>query len=493
MKNKNNTASFTEQSEKKRKKGGLHGITKRWVLTTLLVIYVILAIIVISASAALNGYYERLVENTIDSKIQISSVNTYFRNYISSGGSFSDAGVDFAENFQYSNLMDLWVIDEKGKVIVSSLGFSVNPKQSMPDYDTAVSSSDGTGLWIGRNSNNEKVLAKTYIITSSSDENIGAVRMISSLNDLSRQHFIYTVIFIIFASLAAGLVTFSGSFFIGSIVRPVRKINTVARQIAGGDYNARVQKEKGANDEISELSDSINYMASEIGRTEQVKNDFLSTVSHELRTPLTAIKGWAETMKDTDPSDTELISSGINVIINESDRLENLVEQLLDFSRMESGRMIAHKSKIDVIELLDFSVDVFKGRAKRDSIDFRYEKTALHGYAFADRDMIKQVFVNIMDNAFKYTGSGGRVAVFANILEGTIMISVADNGCGISEKDLPHIKEKFYKANVSVPGSGIGLAVVDEILKMHGGSFDISSVENEGTVVTIYIPEDKDE
>ncbi|MCC8022399.1 MAG: HAMP domain-containing histidine kinase [Clostridiales bacterium] len=231
-------------------------------------------------------------------------------------------------------------------------------------------------------------------------------------------------------------------------------------------------------------------MAGEIAATDKLKNDFISTVSHELRTPLTSIKGWGETLILDPLTDPELTHRGLQVMINESARLSEIVEELLDFSRMQNGRMVLRLDKIDILAELDEILFVFKERALREGIDIQYNTPDLPAPAFADANRIKQVFVNIMDNAIKYTEEGGRIFVSAEIQEHAIQIIVADNGCGIAEQDLPRVKEKFYKSNISVKGSGIGLAVADEIISLHGGTLDIASVEHEGTTVYIKLPLD---
>ena len=239
------------------------------------------------------------------------------------------------------------------------------------------------------------------------------------------------------------------------------------------------------------LSDSINAMIAEVAATDQLKNDFISTVSHELRTPLTAIKGWGEMLKELDGEDRELARRGTEVIINESEHLSRLVEELLDFSRIQNGNMTLRLEKIDVLAELDEAIFVFKERSKRDGIELTYSVPEIPAPMMADPNRIKQVFVNVLDNAFKYSKPGGLVNVEATVENGTLTISFLDTGCGIAAEDLPNIKKKFYKANLEVRGSGIGLAVVDEIIKLHNGAFEINSEVNIGTTVTIILPVEK--
>ncbi len=204
-------------------------------------------------------------------------------------------------------------------------------------------------------------------------------------------------------------------------------------------------------------------------------------------------------MGDSDP---ELTKKGIEVIINESGRLTNVVNDLLDLSKIINGRLTLRKEKMDVLAELDETIFVFKDRSMREGIDLLYNAPHNPAPMIGDPDRIKQVFVNVLDNAFKYTSQGGRVTVTVQIdppekgedLEdaqmqmATLRILVEDTGCGISEDDLPRVKQKFYKSNISVRGSGIGLAVCDEIVNMHGGELDITSELNVGTRVTTTFP-----
>ena len=288
--------------------------------------------------------------------------------------------------------------------------------------------------------------------------------------------------------IALFFVSLSGVFFIQTIVTPVRKINDTAKLIAEGNYDVRVESTSKDNDEITELADSINTMISEIAVSDKLKNDFISTVSHELRTPLTAIKGWGEMLKELDGEDREISRRGTEVIINEADRLSRLVEELLDFSRMQNGSMTLRLEKIDVLAELDEAVFVFKERSKRDGIEIRYNAPEIPAPMMGDPNRIKQVFVNVLDNAFKYNKQGGLVDVEAIVDSGALTINVSDTGCGIAPEDLPNVKKKFYKANIQVRGSGIGLAVVDEIINLHNGVFEIASEVNVGTTVTIVLP-----
>ena len=235
-------------------------------------------------------------------------------------------------------------------------------------------------------------------------------------------------------------------------------------------------------------------MAKDLQTTEQMKNDFISRVSHELRTPLTAIKGWAETMQLSERGtlDRRTFDRGMSVIIKESSRLTGIVEELLDFGRIQSGRMVLINEKIDILAEFDETIYMLKERASEAGVHLLYdEDDSVLPPIYGDRNRLRQVFLNVLDNAIKYTPKGGVVAaqvIYSKDEPDIIRIVVTDSGCGIAAEDLPHVKEKFYKANQKVGGSGIGLAVADEIMNLHKGSLNIESGVGVGTTVTLTFP-----
>lgn len=464
------------------------GITVRWLLTTILVIVLILTAISATIVLVLKDYYYETAENKLQSLGQSSVVADYFSSYLGSNDdSFSARAKEYVDNFQELNVAELWVINKDGDIIVTSTGF-VSDDEEYPDYIDALDSVSGRAVWQGTMSSGEKVMALSVLLPRTNGISNGAVRYIISLEAIDLQIAKITIIVGVISLFALLLVVLSGLFFIRSIVVPVKKLNTAARSIAAGNYSQKIDFERRYDDELAELAESINYMTAEIDKTDKIRNDFISTVSHELRTPLTAIKGWTETLLCIDEFGDETLSSGLRVIQNETERLYALVEDLLDFSRMESGRMVLHLKKIDVIAELDDAVFVLRDRATREGKEIFYSSPEYAAPINADADRIKQVFVNVIDNAIKYTPAGGRISIVAMIGSQEINIRVADTGCGVSPDDLPHIKEKFYKANLSAKGSGIGLAVCDEIINLHNGQLDITSTLGEGTEVSITLP-----
>lgn len=465
----------------------ISGISKRWFFGTFCVISGIIIAFAAIAVFLIFGYYYNYIEMTLDSRAS-DLVNTYFSQYISTNDeTFVVGAINFVEDFSDKDIMEVWVIDKNGKPIVSSSGFDIDSEPVMPDYELAKSSETNKAKWTGKLSTGEKVMAITAMIPSVQGEYAGAVRYICSLEDVDNMLLFISLFIFLIAGIVLLLVFASGRFFIRSIVRPVLQVNSTAEKIAKGDLTARVNT-GGMHDEIDQLCVTFNNMADELSQTERLKNDFISTISHELRTPLTAIKGWGETIAQLGDSDPETTQKGMSVIISESQRLSDMVEELLDFSRMQNGKMQLNKSRIDVLAELDDAVFTLKDRAMREGLELIYNVPHFPLPMYGDAARIRQVFVNLLDNAIKYNEHGGKVIVLAEIKDDKLVIFFTDTGCGISSENIPRVTAKFFRANMSVRGTGIGLAVADEIIKMHDGEMTINSVVGEGTTVTVTLP-----
>lgn len=470
----------------------IEGITKRWLINIIAVIFVFLVAVFVASTFAIRTFYYNSVESILNSGASTTAVS-YFSTNLDSGTSLESSAAEFIDNYAYKDKTTVWIINNDGNVIASSNGFTEH-NTNMPDYKEAITNDKGTSRYIGKvYKDGDKVMAVTRVIQNSSGKNVGAVRVMTSVEQIDAQ--IRTIIFFIFFALLVvfAIIIFSNLFFIRSIIIPVREITDTTKAISNGNLDVRIEKKY--DDEIGDLCDSINSMASEISAADKMKNDFISTISHELRTPLTSIKGWGETLVyGQDEERDELTTRGLQVIVKEAGRLEGFVEELLDFSRLQSGRMTLRLAKTDIFAELDETVFTFRERAMREGIEVRYSIPDFPAPANADANRLKQVFMNILDNALKYSRAPSKIFVKAEFSKlednDAIKISIADQGCGISKEDLPHVMEKFYKANVSVRGSGIGLAVTNEIINLHKGKLEIDSEEGKGTLVTIYLPVD---
>lgn len=458
-------------------------ITKRWLYNSFLVILVVLSFLIVAFSFAIRNYYYSSTLQSI--KTTASVVNAKLTNYSEDNTvDFSSSVRKLVEDFDQRDQMELMAIDRNGQVFLTSSGFSPQEGLSMPDYEDALSSDSREGQRDLR-LNGENVMAYTLLAPSVADSDLSAMRYVVSLTAINRQIYLSIAVIALVGCAIIFFVVLSSSYFIRSIVNPVDQVGKIARRIAKGDFSVRLSKRY--DDEIGELCDVINSMAEELQENEKMKNDFISSVSHELRTPLTAIKGWAMTLNDG-YVDQETLHKGMGVIIKESDRLSGMVEELLDFSRLQSGRLKLSTAKMDLVAELSDAVLMFEERARRENIALVYDEPMDIIPIVGDANRLRQVFVNIIDNALKYSDAGGTVTVSVHPHEADVQIVISDTGIGIAAEDLPKVKSKFYKANSTRRGSGIGLAVADEIVSLHGGSLDLQSQEGVGTTVSIHLP-----
>lgn len=463
----------------------MKGITKRWLINSMGVIMAILLLIVVIFALFVQSFYYNGIMQTISGR------SSEFANMFNKPDEFISTARVYVENFPDKELMELMVINSNGDVVITSTGFEPDKEQVMPDYEQAKYEKSEYTTWTGKLNSGENVMALTRMIYGNDDEYVGAVRYIVSLEEADRRIFITILGISLVGLLVLFLIIISSTYFLRSIVKPVREIGDTAKRIAQGDFNARIGK--FYDDEIGELCDTINYMAGELGNAEKMKNDFISSVSHELRTPLTAIKGWAETMQMGGSCDAKTMEKGLKIIVNESERLSGIVEELLDFSRIQNNRMVLKMDKIDILAEIDEAIYMLRERALSENKHLIYEEPEILPAVLGDKNRLRQVFINIIDNALKYTPEGGIINIEVSQVEENIVIKISDNGCGIPARHLSKVKEKFYKANQTQRGSGIGLAVADEIVKLHSGTLDIASTEGVGTVVSISIPILKEE
>ena len=465
----------------------INSIKGRWIKNIMLVITVIMFLFCCIIAYSSCTRYFNSAELAIRAR-NSKSVDTFFSAYNTGDeNTFTLGAYEFVENFQYKDIMEVCVIDKNRKIIVSSSGFGGSSSSDWKDYDIALESSDRIGVKRLRLTSGEPVTAMTYILRDSAGNNYGAVRYLISMREMYNQ--LIMIIVIIFAAfiLIVVLMAISGMYFVSSIVTPVAQICNTTAEIAKGDFSVRIDYDY-YQDEIGELCMSINNMAQQLSEIDKMKNDFISTVSHEIRTPMTAIKGWGETLKNVSDNPV-LLDKGLDIIISETERLSDMVEELLDFSRMQNGKIRIVNEEIDLLYIIEHVYNIYKQKAIKENIDLKLDlndNTDIR--IIGDKDRISQVIINILDNAIKYTPSKGNIFISVARIQKYVKIIISDNGKGIPSKDLPHIKEKFYKSDNNVRGTGIGLAVADEIIKMHAGEINISSEVSKGTTVEIILP-----
>ena len=289
-----------------------------------------------------------------------------------------------------------------------------------------------------------------------------------------------------FAVLAVALLLLSNVWFRERVTSPILGLGDTARRIAEGSYGSLAEKFR--DDEVGSLTEAINDMSVKIGEASRVQSEFVYSVSHELRTPLTAITGWSETLLYDEALQGDS-RRGIEIISAEASRLTVMVEELLEFTRLRDGRFALDLGTVDLAALIE-------------EVDFTYSELLRHDdiqltcslpeeglpCVTGDAARLKQVLLNILDNAVKYGRSGRRVELSAAPEGEYVRISVRDHGPGVAPEDLPHVKERFYKGRGKERGSGIGLAVCDEIVSLHGGRLTVANAAGGGALVTVELP-----
>lgn len=389
---------------------------------------------------------------------------------------------DNVDAFWNENNAQVEIFDSEGNLLMDSIGIKDNKLITAPDIDKALKGE--AARWIGKvYYYDKKVMAVSYPLEIDG-EIIGIIRFVTSLGEIDG---IITNIMLIFSSISMGVLILGVILSIilaNSIINPIKYLNQVAEKMGSG--NLSVRSKINSENEIGKLSNTLNFMANEISRREQLKNEFISQVSHELRTPLTAIKGWTITLNNED-TDKETLELGFQIIEKETDRLSLMVEELLDFSRLINENVSLDLREINIKDFINHIKSFMSPRANKEGIELEFTNE-VDGSMIVDSNRLKQVFINLLDNAFKFTGVGGKVIFSTSIIDGRIKFILEDSGCGISEEDLPRVKEKFFKGKNSNSKNGIGLSICDEIVKLHNGEFNIYSQLGIGTKVEIVIP-----
>ncbi|MBU5675817.1 HAMP domain-containing histidine kinase [Alkaliphilus sp. MSJ-5] len=425
------------------------------------------------------NYYKNL-EESLNNQIRLSA-DLYSRYF--SDATLHENILNNVDTFWKQTKAQVEILDKSGMILMDSIGvISPNPVNT-EDVVKAINGEKGT--WIGKVEYDEhKVMAISYPLKSG--ENIvGVLRFITSLREVNQDIKTIALIFIGFGGIVILISSLVAVLLANTIIGPLKSVTESAEKMALGDFKTKSIKKY--DDEIGKLSDTLNYMAQEIMKKDALKNDFISSVSHELRTPLTSIKGWAITLKHS-YDDREILSDGLDIIETESDRLTNMVEELLDFSKFVSGKITLEKEDLNINNIMDHIRKQLTPRATRDNINFKVIVEDNMPITCSDGNRLKQVFINVLDNAFKFTPSGGNVVLTASYEDNNFVFNIKDTGCGIAEEDLPKVKEKFYKGKTSQSQSGIGLSICDEIIKLMDGTFEIRSELNRGTEIIISVP-----
>lgn len=461
-------------------------LRRRWLLHTVGLVSILTFVCVTVLSAAMAVYY---YSNMLaDMRYRAKSTADFFANYINQSYSeYYQSCITYARTFEGKNKIELQFINAQGRIVASSYGKWVGRSPSTTDVSDALESGK-QAYFIGANpATGERVMAVSNPMVYGNGEIIGVLRYVTSLRILDRQVLQIALTAFLFGVVFVLVVLLSSSFYIRSILEPVKEITATAKRIAAGSYGVQIQSKY--NDEIGELADTINDMSNKISQNEKIQTDFISSLSHELRTPLTAITGWSETLLSGDTLDPEETRRGISIILREARRLTEMVMELLEFTRLQDGRMTLNIEMTDIRSEFEDTVYMYGSRLRQEGICLRYQESDDDIPEIpCDGKRMRQVFLNILDNAAKHGGEGKRIDASMRLEDGFVVAQIRDYGPGIPEDELPLVKKRFYKGSSKARGTGIGLAVCDEIVEMHNGVLRLENAPDGGTLVTIQLP-----
>ena len=466
------------------------GITRRWLCGSLLMTVLLVLLVEGMFLYSCTRSYYNSVQQTMYRRF--SSISGQLKMYTGDTAQKASASRSVAlrrmvEQFSDKDKYEFMLLDSYGSVIASSSGTDAEGILTSADFEQAQETGDGMGVAIYRTDSSEMVMAVCCLVPYAA-EDVAAMRLVTSLTLVQNQLKNVFLISIVVVITILGFTVASGLYFVRSIVVPLGQVERTAASIARGELDVRLPVTGDARDEVDRLRGTINRMAEGLEETEKMKNEFISSVSHELRTPLTSIRGWVETLRTLDDPEDENYLKGPEIINNETARLYSMVEELLDFSRLQNGRLKMSCHPLDLVAELTDAVLFCEARIQREGLLLSYSEPEEMIPVYADPNRLRQVFINILDNAIKYSAPGGRITVKIWQGEYKAFIEIIDQGRGIPPEDLENVKTKFYKGSNSVRGSGIGLALVDSIMTALDGTLDLKSTLGRGTVVTLGLP-----
>ena len=466
----------------------VRGLRQRWILNSIMPVLSVLVLIVALVFVAIPSYYYSAIQEGLakQARAEADAFNDYFMDngYTEYLQRATQATLDFADK----DRIELQFLNSSGRVQLSSTSsLKSGTKPGTDEISRAILQKEAE-VFRGQDPETGEHILSVSAPLFYGGKVVGVLRLVTSLREVNRQIWMTVAIVLALAALCMTLVIISNLLFINNVVEPVAVVTEAAKRISAGSYGILIENKY--HDELGELVDNINDMSLKIGRNEKMKSEFISSVSHELRTPLTAINGWGETIMEDPTGDPVQVRRGIRIILNESRRLSTMVEELLDFSKMEDGRFTLQVEDMDLQAEFEDAMFTYRELLRQEGIELEYESGDEElPFITGDSERLKQVFCNVLNNAAKHGGAGGQIEASVSRENGAQVVRIRDHGPGIPEAELPYVKQKFYKGSSKARGSGIGLAVCDEIVELHGGTFSIGNAEGGGTEVLIRLPE----
>lgn len=435
---------------------------------------------------SITNYYESALVGAMLNQAKYNQV--LYSNYLSRYD-LSEIVIGDKNSFYRNNVSQVQILDNSSNVLFDSLGSSkIGTKIKSTDVINANKGEYSYQKIINKKTG-EEVIALSYPL-SDNQKQIGIIRLISSTAKVKENVNNQMIIFLFFGFtifLFALVVSFYAS---KRWIVPIKNLTKVGEKLAQGDFKVKAS-EDGKN-EISELGQTLNYMSENIVKREDMKNEFISSVSHELRTPLTSIKGWAITLQAKEIQKNEdMLNQGLTIIENEGERLSLMVEDLLNFSRLSSTSFQYEKEDLNIVEIAKEVYQQLYPRSLNEKINFDFKTAYEEIIVNCDKNRMKEVFINIIDNAMKFTPKDGHIDIFISKEDENVNIEVKDDGEGIKEDDISFVSSKFFKGSSSKSQTGLGLSICEEIVKAHDGKLVIKSKYTVGTSVIVVLPRAK--
>jgi signal transduction histidine kinase len=455
------------------------GIRRQIVLHYFIVVFTALLLVEVIFLLAIRSYYYNSVYTHISTYVE--NAEKYYQIFRFYEEENINILSDMLANFKMTST-ELQILDIKGKVLINTTEFNPDTIITTSDIPQAISSS--MGRWVGRQpSTNEDVMAVTKLIQIGGEDSY-ILRYTTSLTTVNDKLFNVTMLSVGIGMSVLGVVLAFSLALANSIVKPLNNITAVSAQMAKGKYKVRVKG--NYKYEMGELASTLNHMAEEIVRSNQVKDDFISSISHELRTPLTSIKGWGETLSSGgfDPEETKV---GMQIISNETERLIGLVEEILDFSKLQQNEMKLVVGEVILKELLQEIMLNMWTKAEKKYIKLVLESDD-NPIVIGDGNRLKQIFLNLVDNAIKFSEENSVIRIVLNCYPGQVEVDVQDDGLGISEEHLNRVRDRFFQVSPLNGGTGLGLAISQQLVEQHQGTMEILSELGKGTIVRVMLP-----
>ena len=460
-------------------------LRRRWFLNTSGVVFALGIVCVLAVTAVFAAHYYSNLEALLQSQNRTVS-GLFSDNAVLDDARFMDACISYVQDFEDKNGVALQLTDTTGKILAYSAG-AEGLGGPTPEQIREAVESRGTSPYLGVDSDTDRrILTVAGPMITGSGEVVAVLRHVTTTVNVDTKIVLTAIVSFAVMVVVLAVVSLTSNYCLQSVMMPVADITEKAKRIANGSYGAQIQTKY--HDEIGELADTVNELSTKISQNEKMQAEFISSLSHELRTPLTAINGWSETLLSDDQMDQET-RRGLKIIAREASRLTEMVIDLLDFTRMQDGRMTLTVEPTDIRSEFEDTVFMYGNRLSQDGIRLDYmENDDEIPEIPCDPKRLRQVFLNILDNAAKHGGEGKRIEASIQSDEDSVVIQIRDYGCGIPEDELPLVKKKFYKGSSKARGTGIGLAVCDEIVEMHGGTLTLDNAPGGGTVVTVRLP-----